>query len=265
MSKTKAPKIDNSKADNGIAGSSIPETVEPVHIVPDANVAVMDSQKKEDVNKLKAEEENLIDDAEQKGFSYEKSTEFIKDNINIVMEVAKHLHIICDYKLYRLHYNTFEEYVEEEFNYTCGRAYQLTRAYNIAECINKELGSEVLTTEPQCRELLRLRIYKDDEHEDEQQTQAARLALVKKILEDHKRAKTSVIAVAVSEELAIVQDKRNQAKSVDKFTKEIQSTVSRVQTRITKLLESKKWSDNESNKIKAVVRQELRKILASLK
>ena len=110
-----------------------------------------------------------------------------------------------------------------------------------------------------------MRIYKDDEHEDEQQTRAARLALVKKIWEDHKRAKTSVIAVAVSEELAIVQDKRNQAKSVDKFTKEIQSTVSRVQTRITKLLDSKKWSDNESNKMKAVVRKELRKILASLK
>jgi len=263
MSKTKTAKIDNSNADSGIAGSSIPETVESVHIVPDANVTAMESQKV--VNELNAEEKELIAKAKKKDLSYEKSTEFIKDNINIVMEVAKHLHIICDYKLYRLHYNTFEEYVEEEFNYTCGRAYQLTRAYNIAECINKELGSEVLTTEPQCRELLRLRIYKDDEHEDEQQTQAARLALVKKILEDHKRAKTSVIAVAVSEELAIVQDKRNQAKSVDKFTKEIQSTVSSVQTRITKLLESKKWSDNESNKIKAVVRQELRKILASLK
>ena len=262
MSKSKTAKIDNSKADSGIAGSSIPETVESVQIVPDANVAVMDSQKKE----LNAEEKKIIAEATQQGMSYEISTEFIKNNINIVMEVAKHLHIICDYKLYRLHYNTFEEYVEEEFNYTRGRAYQLTRAYDIAEYINDRIvGSKVLTTEPQCRELLRLRIYKDDEHEDEQQTQAARLALVKKILEKDKRAKTSVIAAAVSEELAIVQDKRNQAKSVDKFTKEIQSTVSRVQTRITKLLDSKKWSDNESNKMKAVVRKELRKILASLK
>ena len=263
MPKTKADKVDKSKVDKTIAETSIPETVESVQIVPDANVAVMDSPKV--VDELNADEKELIAKAAELGRSYEKSTEFIKKHINIVMEVAKHLHIICGYKLYRQHYNTFEEYVSEEFNYTCGRAYQLTRAYDIAECINKELGSKVLTTEPQCRELLRLRIYKDDEHEDEQQTRAARLALVKKIWEDHKRAKTSVIAVAVSEELAIVQDKRNQAKSVDKFTKEIQSTVSRVQTRITKLLDSKKWSDNESNKMKAVVRKELRKILASLK
>ena len=263
MPKTKADKVDKSKVDKTIAETSIPETVESVQIVPDANVAVMDSPKV--VDELNADEKELIAKAAELGRSYEKSTEFIKKHINIVMEVAKHLHIICGYKLYRQHYNTFEEYVSEEFNYTCGRAYQLTRAYHIAEYINKELGPTVLTTEPQCRELLRLRIYKDDEHEDEQQTQEARLALVKKILEDHKSAKTSVIAVAVSEELAIVQDKRNQAKSVDKFTKEIQSTVSRVQTRITKLLDSKKWSDNESNKMKAVVRKELRKILASLK
>ncbi len=262
MSKSKTAKIDNSKADSGIAGSSIPETVESVQIVPDANVAVMDSQKKE----LNAEEKKIIAEATQQGMSYEISTEFIKNNINIVMEVAKHLHIICDYKLYRLHYNTFEEYVEEEFNYTRGRAYQLTRAYDIAEYINDRIvGSKVLTTEPQCRELLRLRIYKDDEHEDEQQTQAARLALVKKILEKDKRAKTSVIAAAVSDKLKTLQAKRVKTKSVEKLTQEIQSTVSRVQTRITNLLESKDWPNDEKDKIKAVAIEALEKILASLK
>ena len=262
MSKSKTAKIDNSKADSGIAGSSIPETVESVQIVPDANVAIMDSQKKE----LNAEEKKIIAEATQQGMSYEISTEFIKNNINIVMEVAKHLHIICDYKLYRLHYNTFEEYVEEEFNYTRGRAYQLTRAYDIAEYINDRIvGSKVLTTEPQCRELLRLRIYKDDEHEDEQQTQAARLALVKKILEKDKRAKTSVIAAAVSDKLKTLQAKRVKTKSVEKLTQEIQSTVSRVQTRITNLLESKDWPNDEKDKIKAVAIEALEKILASLK
>ena len=222
----------------------------------------MDSQKKE----LNAEEKKIIAEATQQGMSYEISTEFIKNNINIVMEVAKHLHIICDYKLYRLHYNTFEEYVEEEFNYTRGRAYQLTRAYDIAEYINDRIvGSKVLTTEPQCRELLRLRIYKDDEHEDEQQTQAARLALVKKILEKDKRAKTSVIAAAVSDKLKTLQAKRVKTKSVEKLTQEIQSTVSRVQTRITNLLESKDWPNDEKDKIKAVAIEALEKILASLK
>ena len=262
MSKSKTAKIDNSKADSGIAGSSIPETVESVHLVPDEKLTVMDSQKKE----LNAEEKKIIAEATQQGMSYEISTEFIKNNINIVMEVAKHLHIICDYKLYRLHYNTFEEYVEEEFNYTRGRAYQLTRAYDIAEYINDRIvGSKVLTTEPQCRELLRLRIYKDDEHEDEQQTQAARLALVKKILEKDKRAKTSVIAAAVSDKLKTLQAKRVKTKSVEKLTQEIQSTVSRVQTRITNLLESKDWPNDEKDKIKAVAIEALEKILASLK
>lgn len=249
--------MPKTKADKTIAG-----TDESVQIVPDANVAVMDSQKKE----LNAEEKKIIAEATQQGMSYEISTEFIKNNINIVMEVAKHLHIICDYKLYRLHYNTFEEYVEEEFNYTRGRAYQLTRAYDIAEYINDRIvGSKVLTTEPQCRELLRLRIYKDDEHEDEQQTQAARLALVKKILEKDKRAKTSVIAAAVSDKLKTLQAKRVKTKSVEKLTQEIQSTVSRVQTRITNLLESKDWPNDEKDKIKAVAIEALEKILASLK
>ncbi len=264
MSKSKTAKIDNSKADSSIAGSSIPETVEPVHIVPDANVAVMDSPKV--VNELNAAEKELIAEATELGRSYETSTAFIKDNINIVMEVAKHLHIICYYKLYRQHYNTFEQYVDDEFNYTCGRAYQLTRAYDIAEYINDRIGgSKVLTTEPQCRELLRLRIYKDDEHEDEQQTQAARLALVKKIWEKDKRAKTSVIAAAVSEKLKTLQAKRIKAKSVEKLTQEIQSTVSRVQKRLDNLLESRNWPKDELDQIKDVVRQELEKILASLK
>ena len=253
--------MPKTKADKTIAG-----TDESVQIVPDANVIVTDSQKRNDVKELNADEEKLIADAGHNDITYEISTEFIHSNINIVMEVAKHLHIICDYKLYRLHYNTFEEYVEEEFNYTRGRAYQLTRAYDIAEYINDRIvGSKVLTTEPQCRELLRLRIYKDDEHEDEQQTQAARLALVKKILEKDKRAKTSVIAAAVSDKLKTLQAKRVKTKSVEKLTQEIQSTVSRVQTRITNLLESKDWPNDEKDKIKAVAIEALEKILASLK
>ena len=264
MPKTKADKVDKSKVDKTIAETSIPETVESVQIVPDANVAVMDSPKV--VDELNADEKELIAKAAELGRSYEKSTEFIKKHINIVMDVAKHLHIICGYKLYRQHYNTFEEYVSEEFNYTRGRAYQLTRAYDIAEYINDRIvGSKVLTTEPQCRELLRLRIYKDDEHEDEQQTQAARLALVKKILEKDKRAKTSVIAAAVSDKLKTLQAKRVKTKSVEKLTQEIQSTVSRVQTRITNLLESKDWPNDEKDKIKAVAIEALEKILASLK
>ncbi|MEI8246765.1 MAG: hypothetical protein WCI51_13110 [Lentisphaerota bacterium] len=261
MTKKAAVPINDGKADSGIAGSSIPKTDDPVHIVPNEQMTIMDLPKKE----LNEEEKKLIDDAARLGNTYEKSTEFIHSNINIVMEVARHLHIICNYKLYRLHYDTFEEYVEEEFNYTRGRAYQLTRAYDIAEYINNKLGPTVLTTEPQCRELLRLRIYKDDEHEDEQQTQEARLALVKKILEEHKTAKTSVIAKKVDKELKAVHEKRVQAKSVDKYKTEIQSTVARLQKKITDILSSKEWSDNERKKMKVVAIQELKKILKSLK
>ena len=92
MSKSKTAKIDNSKADSGIAGSSIPETVESVQIVPDANVIVTDSQKRNDVKELNADEEKLIADAGHNDITYEISTEFIHSNINIVMEVAMHLH-----------------------------------------------------------------------------------------------------------------------------------------------------------------------------
>ena len=254
--------MPKTKADKTIAG-----TDESVQIVHDANVTVTDSQKRNDVKELNADEEKLIADAGHNDITYEISTEFIHSNINIVMEVAMHLHYICYYKLYRLHYNTFEEYVSEEFNYTRGRAYQLTRAYDIAKYINKKLGPTVLTTEPQCRELLRLRIYKDDELEleDKEQSNEARLALVKKIWEKDNTAKTSVIAAAVREKLKTVQAKRIKAKSVEKFTQEIQSTVSRVQIRITKLLASKEWPKDELDEIKAVAIEELKKILASLK
>ena len=89
--------------------------------------------------------------------------------------------------------------------------------------------------------------------------------MVKKILEDHKRAKTSVIAEEVDKELKAVHEKRAQTKSVDKYKTEIQSTVTRIQKKITDILSSKTWSDNERNKIKAVVRKELKKIFESLK
>lgn len=266
MTETTATSINGSKGDNTIAGLSTDESAQTGGIVSEAKPTVMDlHEKKEKRRKLDAGDKKFIAKAKLEGNSYAKSTKFIHEHINIVMEVAEHLHIIRDYRLYRLHYNTFEEYVEEEFNYTRSRAYQLTRAYHIAEYINKELGQAVLTTEPQCRELLRLRVYKDDEHEDKQQTQEARLALVKKILEEDKTAKASLIAEEVDRELKAVQAKRVQEKSIERYRSEIQSTVARIQKKITDIISSKTLPKDEVDNIKVIAKQYLMNILESLK
>ncbi len=223
-------------------------------------------EKKEGLRKLDAEEKKSIDKAKKKKITYEKITKFICKHINIVMDVAEHLHIIRYYKLYRLHYNTFEEYVEENFNYTRSRAYQLTRAHVIAEFINNRIGSKVLTTEPQCRELLRLRIYKDDDDEDEQQTQEAQLALVGKIWKAHQKVvKASLIAEEVDKEMNAFHEKRVQSKSVEKYSADIKSTVGRFQKNIIDVLSSKTLSAEELNNIKIIAREELKKIFESLK
>jgi len=115
--------------------------------------------------------------ANAEGVSYEEVTSFIRDNLNNAMKVAVYLCHVKRLKLYKLKYNTFEEYVEDEFNFTKMRAYQLINAHLIANDINKELKCDVIENESQARELLRLKYLKAGE-EDGATTRQERVKLI---------------------------------------------------------------------------------------
>ena len=109
--------------------------------------------------------------------TYEDKTNFIRKNFNLAMEVAVALYDVKSNKLYKLKYKTFEEYVEEEFNFTKTRAYQLLNAHLIAKDINTELNGNVIENESQARELLRLKYLKAGEA-DEATTRQERVKLI---------------------------------------------------------------------------------------
>ena len=208
------------------------------------------------------QEKLLIQKARLDGYTYETCTEFIRENINTAMEVAQNLHIVLKYKLYRLHYNTFEEYVSGEFNYTRGRAYQLTRAHELATKINNDLGKDVLTTEAQCRELLRLKMYQHDTRkEDKDQTHKCRLELINKILKDSDVLKATAIAKGVDDIFA-----ENNAKEprVEAGKKRIQKSLSAAQKKIKSIFESD-LSKAEKNTIISAAKKEIGEIQKLIK
>ena len=162
--------------------------------------------KKTGLKKLDEEELSIIQQIEEPRKYLADSTKYIKAHINIIMKVAEHLYNIHKYKLFRLKYNSFKDYVNEEFNYTRGRAYQLRDAHELAVFINKELGKQALKTEPQCRELLKVKIYEEsDEPEkfhqsvDHNKSNQERLKLVKEILEKEKEITTKLLVDKVRE------------------------------------------------------------------
>ncbi len=158
------------------------------------------------LKKLDEEELSIIKKIDDPHKALTESTDYIKKHINIIMKVAEHLYKIHTYKLFRLKYNSFKDYVNEEFNYTRGRAYQLRDAHELATFINNELGKEVLKTEPQCRELLKVKIYEDsDESKNFHQSvnydesNKERLTLVKEIIKKEKVITTKLLVDKVRE------------------------------------------------------------------
>ena len=87
----------------------------------------------------------------------------IQNNIVIAYRfVISSLYEVKENKLFTINYNTFKDYV-----YTKGRAFQFTVAHNIVDYINAKLDNSALTTEPQCRELAKIKVYEKDAHQKE--------------------------------------------------------------------------------------------------
>jgi hypothetical protein len=159
--------------------------------------------KKEGLLKLTKNEKLAIKKVKDPQKTLNEHTTFVKKHFNTVMAVAEKLYYIKEHNLFRLKYNSFKEYVNKEFNYTRGRAYQLATAHEIAAYVNSSVGTEVLTTEPQCRELSKIKVYTKNDHQkvDNQKSNQKRLKLIQKILEknDNKISTQNIVDVVRKE------------------------------------------------------------------
>lgn len=240
----------------------------PVRKLPEELKAIMDRQSKKDkLKKITKKEAQLIHQAESAGESFSTSNEYIEKNINIAMKVAEHLWKIREYKLYRLEYNTFEDYVRDKLNYTRSRAYQLVRAHELATYINGEIQEGTLTTEPQCRELLRLKIYEDSDSrkENKEKSNAARLKIVKNVLDKNNFVKTS--GIVAETEKAIDQEIKKHLESASKEScqHKIESSFKVVTTRLNKMFTSKEWASDDKEALKNKAIKELEALLKQIK
>ena len=223
--------------------------------------------KKEGLSKLKDEEKVLLvkfDDPEKK---LAEHTKFIRKHLNTVMAVAARLYEVKENKLFRVKYNTFKDYVNEEFNYTRGRAYQLTAAYEIADFINNKQNAKILTTEPQCRELSRIRVFSKEDKLDVDKTNQERLKLVQGILEtNNNKISTSMIEKNVQSWLA---DNRGDVKELsvtERFDKSIDQTCDNIYKMVKNIIaDNDDITQNDIEQIKGKLEEKLNETIENIK
>lgn len=200
--------------------------------------------------------------------TFNDNTAYIKKNINVVMEVAKRLYEVLENKLFRLKYNSFKEYVNEEFNYTRGRAYQLTRAYDVAEYINKNAESEedILTTEPQCRELLKVKVYTDDSCQkvDEARSNKERLTLIKEIITEKENITTKMIVDKVREKLAAVNQDADILSLPERCNKSIKRNCDNVLKMMKNLIKTTGLSADDIVELKKKAKDDLENLITDI-
>ena len=214
------------------------------------------------VKAVNADEARLINKYSDPLKELNDSTKFIHRNLNILMEVAAKLRIVKENKLYRLKYDRFEDYLKIEFNYTRSRAYQLTRADEVAKYINFETGQTIITNEAQCRELLRLKIYKDKAHQevDTEESNKARLKLVNQLTDEYEKVEATVLSENIDKIMEENQNFVRRTRKVDEFNDIIEKTCKGVRTVVNNVINSKKWSEDEKQEIIAKASDELKNL-----
>lgn len=215
-------------------------------------------QAKASGRRLKKDEAELILEAQSKKYDYNELTAYIAEHINTAMRVAQCLFIVREHKLYKLQYKTFEQYVKDKFDCTRGRAYQLTDAHELAEYINSETGKQALKTEPQCRELLKLKVYSDDEHKtlDKEESNKERLGLIKQIDGDITPAKIAEKVKAFLERLTT--GKAKLPPKEDCLTK-VKPNITSICNRVRKLFDTEEMSNEDKVAFKQSIIDELKK------
>ena len=212
---------------------------------------------------LKKDEAELILKAQSKELYYKKLTTYIAEHINTAMQVAENLYIVREHKLYKLQYKTFEQYVKNEFDCTRGRAYQLTDAHELAEYINTEIGEQTLKTEPQCRELLKLKVYSDDEHKtfNKEESNKERLALIKQI--DGERT-PSRIAEKVKVFLDSLTANKKKLPPKEYCLTKVKPSIKSICNRVKYLFKAEDMSDEDKAAFKQSIVDELKKQIEQL-
>ena len=208
--------------------------------------------------RLKKDEAELILEARSEGHDYNKLTAYIAEHINTAMQVAHHLFVVREYKLYKLQYTTYEQYVKAKFDCSRGRAYQLTDAHELAEYINSEIGERALKTEPQCRELLKLKIYSDDEHKtlNKEESNKERLDLIRQIDGDTTPAKIAEKVKAFLKRLTT--GKAKLPPKEDCLTK-VKPNIKSICNRVRKLFDTEEMSNEDKVAFKQSIIDELKK------
>ena len=197
------------------------------------------------------------------------STKLIAKNLNTVMLVAEHLHKIRKHQLFRLNYNSFKDYVNMEFNYTRGRAYQLTAAHEIAEYINDSIQQQppVLTTEPQCRELIKVKKFNDDEHQElnEEQSNKERLMLVKNILNKNDNViSTQLIVDGVRDWLKDNNKDPNEEDPVARYDKSVNKSCENIDKMMQNIARVTGLSEKDFSQVKENMKKRLEETLHAI-
>ena len=219
---------------------------------------------KDGLLKLTSKEKEAIKQVDNPKKVLAEHTKFVRKHLGIVMEVAKRLYFVKEHNLFRLKYNSFKEYVNQEFNYTRGRAYQLTAAHEVAIYINGQLKETILTTEPQCRELSKIKVYTDDDHQkvDYDKSNQKRLELIQNIRKSKDKISTQDIVDAVRAELQKEADSFKQGPASKRYDNSIEKSCENV----LKMMENiKKVKDVEADDFNAIKSTMLEKLQNALK
>jgi hypothetical protein len=218
--------------------------------------------------KLTQEEKEIIKTVDAPNKILAEHTKFVRKHLNIVMAVAEKLHYVKAKKLFRLKYNSFKEYVNEEFNYTRDRAYQLTAANEISKYINSQTNETILTTEPQCRELSKIKVYSDDEHQkvDTEKSNQKRLELIQDIMKkSQNKASTKDIVDAVRTELQKEADKLKQRPVKQRYNTSIEKFCDNVLKMMENIKKSQDLEADDFNTIKSTMLEKLQATFEQIK
>lgn len=147
---------------------------------------------------------------------YKSCTDFVHKHIAVVMRVAAELYYVKEFRLYRIKYNTFQEYVDQEFSYCKSRAYQLINAHALADKLERDLEKPVITNESQARELLRLRYHDDNGSLNSDKTYGKQREIVEDILAKNENLPAQLIAEKVDEVMKVENQKLLDHKPADK-------------------------------------------------
>lgn len=212
-----------------------------------------------------AEDVRLIIAAYNDKITLKECTDYIKANANTVMKVAEALYKVKENRLYLLKYKTFEAYVNDQFNFTRERAYQLTRAHEVAEDVNNAVDKKVIVNESQARALLKLLRFTDDNKVDKQATLAARTELVRKVMSGDARVSSKMITKNVSDARKTSKVDKFKHLSEDKHQNALTSIINSYKNRLKRISENSDVSQEAKSKLKDDSIKSLKKLIDELR